>query len=155
MYCDACGRPLEVEDSFCRGCGKELHAAPSRTASPVAAAERRVASHLRLLVVLWIAQGVFLLIPILIVGLLLAPFAQSFHPLLRGIVGVALAALPAACFVAAWGLLDPAPWARTYAIVVAAISLLAYPLGTALGIYTLWVLLPESSEVEYHELAMR
>jgi hypothetical protein len=35
------------------------------------------------------------------------------------------------------------------------IWLLDFPLGTALSIYTLWVLLPETSEAEYRELAMQ
>jgi hypothetical protein len=66
-----------------------------------------------------------------------------------------MTAWPVACLVVAWGLLERAPWARTYTIVVSAIWLLDFPLGTALSIYTLWVLLPESSENEYRELAMQ
>jgi hypothetical protein len=60
-----------------------------------------------------------------------------------------------ACLVVAWGLLERARWARTYTIVVSTIWLLDFPLGTALSVYTLWVLLPETSEAEYRELAMR
>jgi hypothetical protein len=41
------------------------------------------------------------------------------------------------------------PWARSLAIVLAVIALLHPPFGTALGIYTLWVLLPTESEDEY------
>ncbi len=33
------------------------------------------------------------------------------------------------------------------------LALLRFPLGTALGIYTLWVLLPEASAKEYERLA--
>jgi hypothetical protein len=54
-----------------------------------------------------------------------------------------------------WGLLERAPWARTYTIIVSTIWLLDIPLGTALSIYTLWVLLPETSEAEYRQLAMQ
>jgi hypothetical protein len=57
--------------------------------------------------------------------------------------------------VVAWGLVDHARWAPTYAIIVSAIWLLDFPLGTVLSIYTLWVLLPESSESEYRQLAMQ
>src|ERR1039458_7424178 len=87
----------------------------------------------------------------LIAGLFLGFSAQFIHPLLGGIVGVGLAALPVTCLVVAWGLVDYAPWACTYAIIVSAIWLLDFPLGTALSIYTLWVLLPESSESERSE----
>jgi hypothetical protein len=39
------------------------------------------------------------------------------------------------------------------AIVLGCISLIHFPLGTALGIYTLWVLIPEHAEAEYQRLA--
>jgi hypothetical protein len=38
-------------------------------------------------------------------------------------------------------------------IVFGAISLIDIPFGTALGIYTLWVLLPAESEEEYRSMA--
>ena len=52
---------------------------------------------------------------------------------------------------AGWGLMQREPWARMLAIVTAAFNLLDIPFGTALGIYTLWVLLPAESEREYRE----
>jgi hypothetical protein len=51
--------------------------------------------------------------------------------------------------------MERAPWARVYSIVLGAITLIEVPLGTALGIYTLWVLLPEKSEEEYREISAR
>jgi len=44
-------------------------------------------------------------------------------------------------------------WARTIALVVGFVALLNVPLGTALGVYTLWVLLPRQSDDEYKALA--
>ena len=44
-------------------------------------------------------------------------------------------------------------WARVFALVVGFIALLNVPIGTALGIYTLWVLLPSQSDEQYKELA--
>lgn len=159
MYCDACGARLEEGQNFCRACGKAVGAAPAAVVRPP---ERRVAAHLRVLAVLWIARGVLNLIP----GIFLVSFSrwrfpmempvdvQSFvHPLLSSIGWVLLAAA-AACFVAAWGLLERASWARIFTIIVGAISLVEVPLGTAIGIYSLWVLLPESSEIEYREMAL-
>jgi hypothetical protein len=55
--------------------------------------------------------------------------------------------------VAGWGLLERRPWARTLAIVVAIIALLNPILGTILGIYTLWVLLPSDAEAEWRREA--
>ena len=41
------------------------------------------------------------------------------------------------------------------AIVLAFLNLLHPPLGTAIGIYTLWVLLPAASEAEWQRTARR
>jgi len=159
LYCDACGAKLEGEQSFCRACGKALSPAPvARVAVPGV----RVAAHLRVLAILWIVLGVLRVLP----GMFLLSFshwqfpsdlpaeAQGFlHPLLSGIGWVMLLGA-AACFVAGWGLLDRLPWARLYTIILGAISLVEVPFGTALGIYSLWVLLPESSEKEYQRMAI-
>jgi hypothetical protein len=72
------------------------------------------------------------------------------HPLLTCVAGFVLikAALG---FAAGWGLLQREPWARMLTIVLSFLSLFDIPLGTALGIYGLWVLLPAQSEREYEE----
>ena len=44
------------------------------------------------------------------------------------------------------GLLKFQPWARIVGIVLAAINLISFPFGTALGIYGLWVLLNKETE---------
>lgn len=44
------------------------------------------------------------------------------------------------------------PWARVLALVLGFISLFNIPLGTVVGIYTLWVLLPAQSQGEYEIL---
>jgi hypothetical protein len=68
-------------------------------------------------------------------------------------VGWLILAKAAAGFIAGWGLLQRQEWARTVALVVGFVALLNVPLGTALGIYTLWVLLPRQSDDEYKALA--
>ena len=45
------------------------------------------------------------------------------------------------------------PWARVPAIIVGVLALFHPPILTALGIYTLWVLLGQNSDVEYQRLA--
>ena len=72
--------------------------------------------------------------------------------LLRG-VGWFFMASAAAGAIAGWGLIERRPWARMLAIVLGVLSLFDFPLGTALGIYTLWVLASSSSEVEYRSIA--
>ena len=51
------------------------------------------------------------------------------------------------------GLLQRAPWARVLVLVMAFVSLINMPLGTALGIYTLWVLLADNGQRQYEALA--
>jgi hypothetical protein len=53
---------------------------------------------------------------------------------------------------AGWGLVERRPWARTLAIVLGVLALFKFPLGTALGIYTLWVLAPAPSGAEYRAI---
>jgi len=44
-----------------------------------------------------------------------------------------------------WGLLKLKPWARLFGMILGVINLFSIPLGTALGIYTLWVLFKEET----------
>jgi hypothetical protein len=52
-----------------------------------------------------------------------------------------------------YALLTRQPWGRIFAIVFGILALIHLPLGTALGIYTLWVLAPSLSGDEYAALA--
>jgi hypothetical protein len=45
-----------------------------------------------------------------------------------------------------FGLLKRRPWARVLAMVIGVINLFNIPFGTALGIYTLWVLMHDDSQ---------
>jgi hypothetical protein len=53
---------------------------------------------------------------------------------------------------AGWGLLERTQWGRIMAIVVAFLSLLKFPFGTALGIWTLVVLLGYRNSTLYGQL---
>ncbi len=56
-------------------------------------------------------------------------------------------------FTAGYGLLKVRPWARVPSIVLGFLALLHIPLGTALGIYTLVILLPSEAGREYQRIA--
>jgi hypothetical protein len=73
----------------------------------------------------------------------------------RGLLlgGIFLAAFGLIHLLLAWSLFQREPWARILGLVIGFLALLRFPLGTALGIYTLWVLLPESSGREYDAMA--
>ena len=62
-----------------------------------------------------------------------------------GVVGTFAAILVAAYAIpgllAGYGLLRFAPWARILTIVLAVFELIRFPFGTALGVYSLWVML--------------
>ena len=67
-----------------------------------------------------------------------------------GVVGTAIAVLVLVLslpgLIAGFGLLRLRPWARILTIVLSALNLLNVPIGTALGIYGLWVLLQAETE---------
>lgn len=48
--------------------------------------------------------------------------------------------------IAGIGLIRFKPWSRMLAMVIAVFSLFSFPIGTALGIYALWVLLANDSK---------
>jgi hypothetical protein len=57
------------------------------------------------------------------------------------------------------GLLKLRPWGRIAAIIVGVLHILSFPFGTALGVYTLWVLLNPETEAlfrgeQQHQLAV-
>jgi hypothetical protein len=71
------------------------------------------------------------------------------------VLAVATLALVGLSVSVGWGLMNRRPWARTVAIVAAVLALLKFPIGTALGIYTLWVLAPTESGLEWDTIADR
>jgi hypothetical protein len=175
MYCDRCGTPVAQGAQFCSSCGKPVGATTNvaPAAAPPAqnaavASNGRVQRHIQLLATLWLANGVLRFIEvgsIFIAGRLLPflagwPFSRPFGNwpfdfMAFGLysVGALLAFFGILHLVLAWGLFERQPWARMLGLVIGMLALLRPPLGTALGIYTLWVLLPEPSGQEYERLS--
>jgi hypothetical protein len=160
MFCNSCGSPIAPEQSVCSQCGK------STTAARVAIAERtRVAEHVHLLAILWFVMGAMWLIPATIMAVLAAvitvplaihgaeKIAFVFAPGLFVLLCVVFLVSAALRFVAGWGLLKMQPWGRTFALVMAFLALIHPPLDTALGIYTLFVLLPDAAGDEYRQMS--
>jgi len=156
MYCDRCGTNLPGNVRFCPSCGRQFGVVPPPQAFPV----YRVSNNLRTLAILWVVYSVIRILP----GLFLHSLSNYDFPwgtghvpyvaysvmrsvgsafLITGVLGV----------IAGWGLMERQTWARMLAIVLAFISLIHVPFGTAIGIYTLWVLLPATSEAEYQRIA--
>lgn len=70
-------------------------------------------------------------------------FVLGFAGLVAGIMFTVFALLPAICGL---GLLSFKPWARVMGIIMSAISLVEFPLGTIVGVYGLWVLFNKETE---------
>ncbi len=60
-------------------------------------------------------------------------------------IGLLMAALAIPGMIAGWGLLKRKNWGRVLGIIVGIFSLMNFPLGTAIGVYTLYVLLQEEA----------
>jgi hypothetical protein len=151
MFCDRCGTQMPEQAQFCPSCGKPLGGgAPPATG--------RVARHIRPLAILWLILSGFRLIPGLVLrGIFHAggPFIPGVPSFVHGIVssiGFIFLAGAILGLAAGWGLLQRETWGRMLAIVLGVVNLIDLPFGTAIGIYTLWVLLPAESEREYRQL---
>jgi len=155
MFCDRCGAQMETPANFCSSCGRVFNPAAGL---PPAFFGGRVARHVRTLGILWLIYAGLRVLESLAVTSFASYhwdfFDQSpfFVPhLIRTFTGIFLI-LAVAGAVAGWGLLERRPWARVLAIVVAVLALFKFPIGTALGIFTLWVLAPAQSEAEYRSM---
>jgi hypothetical protein len=158
MYCDGCGAAVQAGQAFCSACGKQVVGGALMMAQPGA---RRVQQHVHLLGILWLAvsalNAIGAVVVYIIANTLFAPGndtgAPNFlHPLLT-VISIVIVVKAALGFVAGWGLLQREHWARIVALVLAFISLFNVPFGTAIGVYTMWVLLPMQSEQEYESMA--
>jgi len=152
MFCDRCGTQLSESATFCSRCGKSLGT------TPLMPRQGRIDGHVRLLGILWLAISALRLIP----GLFLMAFAGSsllpsevprFVHVLLPAIGMVFLILAGIGIAAGCGLLARQSWARMLAILFGAVSLIDIPFGTALGIYSLWVLLPAEHEEEYRALS--
>jgi uncharacterized membrane protein (DUF2068 family) len=168
MYCDKCGTSLSAGAQFCSSCGKAAGAAPIAAAVAQPVSEGRVQRHIQLVASLWLATGILRFVEvgwILLAGRMLPFFAGwgngarfanfPFDFMAFGMysIGGMLALFGMAHLVLAWGLFQREPWARTLGLVIGFLALLRPPFGTALGIYTIWVLLPQQSGQEYERLS--
>jgi len=132
-----------------------------------------MASHVKIMGVLWVVYSIFgilaglwtlaishfvmpiitnavsqqgdVSIPASLPSFLQAIYIFAFgYSLATGVMGI----------VAAWGLLARTSWGRTAAIVIAIISVLSFPFGTALGIYTMVILMSSGADQTYRSIAV-
>jgi hypothetical protein len=157
MFCDGCGTTVQPGQSFCSGCGKQIVG----SLTMMQQVPGRVQRHLHLLAIFWFAISAFNamtgVILYILANTLLAPGGAAGAPLflrpLLSVVAIIILGGAALGFSAGWGLMHREPWARVLTLVLAFLVLfINIPVGTAVGVYTMWVLLPGESEQEYGTL---
>jgi len=157
MFCNACGTEIQPQFNACPNCGRLIVA-------PAAPPQRsRLERHLRIVGILWIIVGALFLVPattLMLIGSVIhitvpgtEEIGRLVGPLILFISGGTLFVLAAGGILVGRGLLKRESWARTVALVLAILALFHPPFGTALGIYTLWVLLSDNASSEYARLA--
>ena len=162
MFCDGCGTAVQPGQAFCSKCGKQIVGPVSVMHAPVPG---RVQGHLHLLGIMWLAISAFNAVGGVVLYILANTLFARLHEMgappeaptgflrpLLSVIAVLILVKAAVGFIAGWGLLQREPWARIIALVLSFISLFNVPFGTAIGVYTMWVLLPSQSQQEYDTL---
>ena len=176
MVCQACGTPIAQGVHFCSKCGAQVGTPqPMYAQPPMPMYLPRVHRHLQTLGILWCVLGVYRVVSGLMAMIFFRAltthnfgndawmFGGRFHGALPPmwmagfwpLIAIGSIFTAALALVAGYGLLNRAPLGRTVGIIAAIFALIKFPIGTALGIYTLWVLAPGASGLEYDAIADR
>ena len=157
MFCDGCGAAVPPGQTYCGRCGKQIVG----TVTSMPQRRSRVQEHIHLVGILWLAISALNVIGgvavYIVANTIFAPGNQTgapgfLHPMLSA-VAILILGKAALGFVGGWGLLQRESWARVLTLVLAFLSLFNIPFGTAVGVYTMWVMLPAESEREYESMA--
>jgi hypothetical protein len=165
MFCSGCGRTLAQGQVVCPQCNRPVAA----QVPPVPGFEfvlAAYASKIRVLGILWLVYaGITLFFGLIGMAILHSIFSGGNAPWMHGpmphawlfpgllrftwifVVGRAVLAA-----VAGWGLLERTQWGRIVAIIAAILCLIRIPLGTALGIATLIILIGARNWALYEDL---
>lgn len=181
MYCSGCGQPLAPDQTLCPNCGRPVAPMPPLAPPPFQGLQFQLDSYagkIKALGILWfVYAGLSLLAGIAGLAFMKAVFLGGFgpwthswmHPWMHGwmngpmppnwffpailpFIWIFLFLRAGLAVAAGWGLLLHAHWGRVVAIVAAIVSLIKFPLGTALGIFTLVVLLGFRNTRLYEQL---
>lgn len=179
MVCQACGSAVEQGGKFCPHCGAPIVAAapppgppPQYTAYPAYAPIPyipRVQRHVQTLGMLWCIYALYRIVSGMF-GLFIfravtwnhrwnpdwplnrwGDWGHGWMHLVPFIIAMTITASLFGLFVG-YSLLTRQTWGRILAIVAGVLVLFKPLLGTALGIYTLWVMAPSASGMEYDSM---
>jgi len=168
MFCTQCGNEIEQQARFCSKCGQVVTAATTATAAPAAvtAGQRRkrprdMDTHINVLGWLFVGTGIltgaFGMIVLFAGGILTRLPGDAEIPAeelpfilwIMSVVGMCILAVAVAAAAAGVGLLQYRTWGPTFAIIMAVLLLVIFPVGTGVAIYTFWVLVSEEGRKYY------
>lgn len=115
-------------------------------------------SHKRILGIVYIVTGILLLFGMMLVSLFFSMFIPWIAdaagddqwvftwlvPFIRFVALFVCLVIALPSLIAGWGLLNNRGWAMTLALIVGCLRLFSFPIGTAIGIYTIWVYVEDS-----------
>jgi hypothetical protein len=168
MFCSGCGQALQPGQGLCPRCGRPMAAAPPPPVPGLHFELESYAGRVRALSMVWFIYGAVTLL-LSFVGMAFAraflfnhfgPWGRwngGFRPEWLGpgflhFIWLFVVLRAALLFAAGWGLMERAPWGRIVAIVAAFLSLLKFPVGTAIGIWTLVTLMGFRNQTLYEQL---
>jgi hypothetical protein len=171
MFCQHCGSALDEGARFCKSCGNAVPGPANTPQFIVPDPVQVLSNHVRVLGILWLVYSIF---HIVMAAWTLA-FSHYFLPAMQdafshsnipfpfpifrfmhvfyaltAIYGVATGILG---IFAGAALLQRKRTARVLAIVAAFICVISIPFGTAIGVYTLVILLPGHAARAYEQIA--
>ncbi|MGD0647458.1 MAG: zinc ribbon domain-containing protein [Acidobacteriaceae bacterium] len=172
MNCSACGNALAPDARFCPRCGSQTlsQQQPGFAYPQPSMAYDRVSRNIQGLGILWLVYAGLRIFSGLFGVLILhglfgrhfgnsdfnlgwSPFGSMWLASLWPMALFSLLTSVCCILLTGYALLTRQPWGRIFAIIFGILALIHLPLGTALGIYTLWVLAPGVSGDEYAALA--
>ena len=170
MFCSGCGQALGAGQTFCPQCGRPVVATAVPPIPGIQFEIQSYAGKVKALSTVWFIYAAFSFL-VGVAGLTFAhaffsnrfgdwghgpwsngPGPEFFGPMIIGFGWSILIVRSGLALVAAWGLLERTQWGRIVAIVAAFLSLLKFPIGTALGIWSLVVLLGYRNTTLYEQL---
>jgi len=165
MFCSGCGQAMQPGQTACAQCGRPL--AP--VVPPIPGLQFQLESYagkVRLLSIFWFVYAALSFL-LGIAGLTFAKamFSGGMGPWMHGplppmwmggafihLIWMMLVVRAALAIAAGYGLMEHTQWGRLIAIVAAILCLIKFPFGTALGVWTLVVLLGYQNSSLYEQL---
>jgi hypothetical protein len=169
MFCSACGSGLTPGQAVCPRCGAPLMSVPPPTYPGFQFEMANYASKMRALSTVWFIYGALSLV-LGVLGMAFfdtwmanrghwmhGPWAHGgfpfwFGPTILRFGWMYVIARAGLAIMAGWGLMERASWGRIVAIIAAFVNLIKFPFGTALGIWTLLMLLGYRNNTLYDRL---